>query len=83
MAEPRTIHVHYYALLREERGLNQETVQTKAATASELYQELKEKHHLKLSINLLKIAVNNEFTDWQRKLNAGDTVVFLPPVAGG
>jgi molybdopterin synthase sulfur carrier subunit len=29
------------------------------------------------------VAVNTEFADWSRRLNAGDTVVFIPPVAGG
>jgi sulfur-carrier protein len=31
----------------------------------------------------LKVAVNSEFSDWSRKLAAGDAVVFIPPVAGG
>jgi molybdopterin converting factor small subunit len=31
----------------------------------------------------LKVAVNSEFTDWSRRLSAGDAVVFIPPVAGG
>ena len=31
----------------------------------------------------LKVAVNTEFADWSRPLAAGDTVVFIPPVAGG
>jgi len=31
----------------------------------------------------LKVAVNTEFSDWSRRLISGDTVVFIPPVAGG
>jgi molybdopterin converting factor small subunit len=27
--------------------------------------------------------VNNDFADWSRRLEAGDSVVFIPPVAGG
>jgi molybdopterin converting factor small subunit len=29
------------------------------------------------------VAVNAEFGDWSQPLGAGDTVVFIPPVAGG
>jgi molybdopterin synthase sulfur carrier subunit len=29
------------------------------------------------------VAVNTEFSDWHAPLKAGDTVVFIPPVAGG
>ena len=31
----------------------------------------------------LKVALNSEFSDWQTPLKHGDTVVFIPPVAGG
>ena len=31
----------------------------------------------------LKVAVNAGFSDWQHALADGDTVVFVPPVAGG
>jgi molybdopterin converting factor small subunit len=31
----------------------------------------------------VKVAINDEFADWQHKLQDGDTVVFIPPVAGG
>jgi molybdopterin converting factor small subunit len=29
------------------------------------------------------VAVNTQFSDWNRALADGDTVVFIPPVAGG
>jgi len=32
---------------------------------------------------MLRVAVNEEFSDWQRPLEDGDRVVFIPPVAGG
>jgi molybdopterin converting factor small subunit len=31
----------------------------------------------------LKVAINTEFANWSQPLAAGDTVVFIPPVAGG
>jgi molybdopterin converting factor small subunit len=32
---------------------------------------------------MLKVAVNDEFSDWAQTLADGDRVVFIPPVAGG
>ena len=79
----KEIRICYYALLREERGLSEETVATSALNASELYKELKIKHNFKLSTDLLRIAINNEFSHWEKELRNGDQVIFIPPVAGG
>jgi molybdopterin converting factor small subunit len=79
----KKIHLQYYALLREERGLNEETIETAAPTARDLYEDLKKKYHFRLSPDLLRVAVNNEFCPWGKELRSGDTVVFIPPVAGG
>jgi len=79
----RLIYVQYYAALREQRGLSRETVETQAVTAQELYQELKRKHGFTLSLDLLRVSVNNEFCPWGTPLKAGDTLIFIPPVAGG
>ena len=79
----KSIHIQYFAVLREQRGLSQETYQTNAANAKELFEELKLKFHFKISLNLLKIAINNEFADWSAPLKSGDSIVFIPPVAGG
>ena len=38
---------------------------------------------LQLAPENLRVAVNDEFGDWRQPLAEGDTVVFLPPVAGG
>ena len=79
----KSIHLHYYALLKEERGVVQETLETTAATALELYQELQVKYKFKLSVGILKVAINNEFTDWSKPLKDGDQLILIPPVAGG
>lgn len=77
------LKVQYYALMREQAGRSEETIETSAATPSDLYSELKARHGFTLSREQLKVAVNSEFTAWTRKLSAGDAVVFIPPVAGG
>jgi molybdopterin-guanine dinucleotide biosynthesis protein A len=79
----RTVRVQYYAILREQAGRSDETLDTSAATPAELYAELRQRHPFQLAPEQLKVALNAEFADWQAPLKHGDTVVFIPPVAGG
>ncbi len=79
----RTLQVQYFALLREQAGCNAETVHTQARDARELYRELRARHGLQLEPEQLRVAVNEDFAEWSHPLRDGDTVVFLPPVAGG
>jgi molybdopterin-guanine dinucleotide biosynthesis protein A len=82
-SKPRTLRVQYYAILREQAGRSEETLDTTAATPAELYEELRRRHPFQLTAAQLKVALNSEFSDWQTPLRHGDTVVFIPPVAGG
>ena len=82
-ADPLKLRVQYFALMREQAGRSEETIETAAATAADLYGELAARHAFTLKAEQLKVAVNGEFTDWSRPLAAGDAVVFIPPVAGG
>jgi molybdenum cofactor guanylyltransferase len=77
------INIQYYALLREQAGRSSETLVTTAGTPRELYEQLKERYPFSLAPEMLRVAVNSEFSDWEQRLNAGDSVVFIPPVAGG
>jgi len=79
----RQLRVQYFALLREQAGAREEMVATRAATPRELFAELAARHRFTLGSEHLKVAVNSEFAEWSRPLAAGDTVVFIPPVAGG
>ena len=79
----KTIHIRYYATLREQRGLSEETVKTNATTPFELYQELRKQHRFSLSSDILRIAINNSFDSWDTLLKDKDEIVFIPPVAGG
>jgi molybdopterin-guanine dinucleotide biosynthesis protein A len=79
----RRLHVRYFALLREQAGRSSEALESAARTPEELYEELRTRHGLQLSPEHLRVAVNDEFGDWRQPLSDGDTVVFLPPVAGG
>jgi molybdopterin-guanine dinucleotide biosynthesis protein A len=79
----RRLNVRYFALLREQAGRSSEELETQATTPRELYEELRRRRGLTLAPEFLRVAVNDEFGDWRSPLSDGDTVVFLPPVAGG
>jgi molybdenum cofactor guanylyltransferase len=79
----KTLRVQYYAILREQAGRSDETLDTSAATPADLYAELRQRYPFQLSASQLKVALNSDFSDWHAPLNHGDTVVFIPPVAGG
>lgn len=79
----RPIRVQYFAILREQAGRRDESVETAARTPDELFRELSNRHHFTLQPAMLKVAVNAEFRDWSHPLASGDVVVFIPPVAGG
>lgn len=76
------ILVEYFAILREHAGCNHETLETDITTPAELYAELQKRYRFP-NMNAVKVAINDEFTDWHKQLKDGDCVVFIPPVAGG
>ena len=78
-----TLHVQYFAILREQRGLSQEKLATTAATPGALYDELRHRHHFTLPADRIRAAVNDTFVDSASSLHEGDRIVFIPPVAGG
>jgi molybdopterin-guanine dinucleotide biosynthesis protein A len=79
----RRIKVQYYALLREQAGRSEEHVVTRAKNPRELYEELKRRYPFSLAPEMLRVAINADFGDWSQALNDGDSLVFIPPVAGG
>ncbi|MCP5532363.1 MAG: NTP transferase domain-containing protein [Akkermansiaceae bacterium] len=82
-ASLKTVRVLHFAKLREERGVDQEFVETYACTAGALYEELRFRHRLSLESTALRAAVNGDFAPWNAPVADGDEVVFIPPVAGG
>lgn len=77
------LHVRYFAILREQRGREEETCTTSAATVMDLYEELRRQHGFTLPAERVRAAINEEFAPPSAPLKEGDRVVFLPPVAGG
>jgi len=79
----KSIHVQYFALLREQRGQSKETLHTGAQTPRELYGQLEKDHRFTLPEQSLRVSINEQLADWQTTLKSGDRLVFLPPVSGG
>lgn len=75
--------ITYYAILREQRGLSGERLESTAATPGDLYNALREEHNFSLASHQLKVVINDAFQPWDTPLQPGDHVVFIPPVAGG
>ena len=78
-----SVHVQYFALLREQRGLNEETLSTAATTPETLYEELRVRHSFTLPAERVRAAVNDNFVAADTILCDGNRIVFIPPVAGG
>lgn len=83
METTKTLEVRYFAVFREQRGLACESVATRAATAGALYDELRGTHGFTLDRALVRVSINRAFRPMETAVQAGDEVVFIPPVAGG
>jgi molybdopterin converting factor subunit 1 len=84
MSLSRQVHVRFFAILREQAGCSALNVDTAAPDAAALYAELQGRiPGLTFSAALLRVSINERYTDMSSPLNAGDRVVFIPPVAGG
>ncbi len=80
---PLRLRIQYFAVMREQAGRSEETIETSAATPAAVFRELTARYGFSLQSEQLKVAVNGEFSDWSLPLASGDAVVFIPPVAGG
>jgi len=78
-----TIRVKYFAILREQRGLDEESITTMVSSVSELYSELSAQFGFTLDPQFVRTAVNGDFVDDDHLLTDNDEVVYIPPVAGG
>jgi molybdopterin converting factor subunit 1 len=78
-----TVHIQYFAILREQRGVARETLSTSATTTAALNDELRTRHGFSLPRDRVRAAVDESFVAWDTPLRDGQNVVFIPPVAGG
>ncbi|RFP90206.1 molybdopterin converting factor subunit 1 [Rhodobacteraceae bacterium 63075] len=79
--------VLYFAWVRERIGLPRERVETKAATVMELVAELKAREPRYAAafadISALRVALDQELSDFDAPLDGVREVAFFPPMTGG
>lgn len=81
------IDVLYFAWVRERIGLPKEQVETRAETVADLVAELKARETRYeaafADISALRVAVDQELTDFDAPLAGVREVAFFPPMTGG
>lgn len=81
------MEVLYFAWVRERIGIPRETVQTTATTVAELVTELRareDRYDLAFSdLSALRVAVDQQLSDFDAALDGVREVAFFPPMTGG
>ncbi|SPJ22962.1 molybdopterin converting factor subunit 1 [Palleronia abyssalis] len=82
-----SLDILYFAWVRERIGLPRETVQTQAATVSDLVAELTAREARYEAafqdLSALRVAVDQELTEFDAPLAGAREVAFFPPMTGG
>ncbi|GAA3861372.1 molybdopterin converting factor subunit 1 [Celeribacter arenosi] len=81
------IDVLYFAWVRERIGIPRETVTSEAATVMDLVDELRareERYALAFAdLSSLRVALDQELTEFDTPLEGVREVAFFPPMTGG
>lgn len=79
--------VFYFAWVRERIGRPKDVVETQAATVMDLVDELRAREvryeAAFADLSALRVAVNQELTDFNAPLDNAHEVAFFPPMTGG
>ena len=79
--------LRYFAWVRERIGLPQETVETDAGTVTDLIAELvarEERYAAAFAdVSALRVALDQELSDFDASLDGVREVAFFPPMTGG
>lgn len=79
--------VLYFAWVRERIGIPKESVESGATTVMELVEELRareERYAVAFGdLSSLRVAVDQELTDFDARLDGAREVAFFPPMTGG
>jgi molybdopterin synthase sulfur carrier subunit len=77
----------YFAWVRERIGLPRETLDTSAATVRELVEELRAREPRYeaafADVSALRVALDQELSDFDASLKGVREVAFFPPMTGG
>lgn len=79
--------VVYFAWVRERIGLPKERVDTEASSVMELVEELRareDRYAIAFSdLSALRVALDQELSDFEASLSGVREVAFFPPMTGG
>ncbi|MCJ8336369.1 MAG: molybdopterin converting factor subunit 1 [Epibacterium sp.] len=79
--------VMYFAWVRERIGVPKEKIETSASTVADLVAELKsreERYEAAFSdLSALRVALDQELSDFDAPLEGVREVAFFPPMTGG
>ncbi len=81
------MNVMYFAWVRERIGVPQEKVETEAATVNDLIAELTAREDRYAAAfadtSALRVALDQELSDFDAPLTGVQEVAFFPPMTGG
>lgn len=81
------LEVLYFAWLRERIGEGREVLETEAATVMDLVEELRAReprYALAFSdLSAVRVAIDQELTEFDASLSGAREVAFFPPMTGG
>ena len=81
------VQLLYFAWVRERIGLPGETVETYAATVTELIEELSARDDRYAAafadLSAIKVAVNQDLSTFDADVIDGSEIAFFPPMTGG
>ena len=77
------VTIKYFAAMRECCGKSEEILETQAINPKQLFGQICGLYPITLALDTLKVAVNEVYVDFDTPLSEMDTVVFIPPLAGG
>jgi molybdopterin synthase sulfur carrier subunit len=81
------IDVLYFAWVRERIGVPRERVETSAATVADLVEELKAREDRYAAafadISALRVALDQDLSEFSAPLSGVREVAFFPPMTGG
>ncbi len=79
----KNIKILFFGKLKDTWKTSSINTQTQCNTIEELYQELLDSAQDIPHKSSIKVAINDEFTDWGTLIKEGDVIAFLPPASGG
>lgn len=81
------MNVLYFAWVRERIGVPKESVETNAKTVADLVEELRAREERYAAafadLSALRVAVDQELSEFDASIEGAREVAFFPPMTGG